>query len=1030
MTPLVSDAPARDGLLGVCVRRPVGICLLALGLALFGWAAFLMLPVAPLPQVEYPTIQVRAQLPGADPATVADSLTSPLEKRLGLIAGLKQMSSSSRLSSSSIVLQFELDRDINGAARDVQAALDAARGDLPPDLPRYPTYSLSNPSDAPLMLLALTSRTSTRTQIYQVASDLLQQRLMQVDGVGDVTIGGGALPAVRVELQPGRLTQYHVALEDIRAWLRGTNVHQPLGVVGDGVRQYSLSGPAALEVAGQFRPLEFTTADGSVVHLSDFGRIEDSVEDVHNFGLSNDEPAILMVVHKQPGANVIEASERVKQLLPALTSSIPRDIHVEVIGDRTKSIDAALDDVELTLLASIGLVVAITFFSFRDWRAALVPAAVVPLSLLGTFVAMAALGFSLNLLSLMALAISTGFVVDDAIVVTENIIRHLERGASPFEAAVEGVREIVFTVVSISLSLIAVFLPLLLMSGLVGRLFREFAVSMAIAVMLSMALSLTLTPTLSRLVLARPRAGHEELRASAWMRAYERSLRWTFRHRRLTLAVAALAVACNAWLLDAIPKGFFPQEDIDKLAGMLVVQQDTAFPELQRRLQATVAALRADPDVEAVVGFVGAGQLSHVGTLYVYLRKRAERSANADEIIERLVRQANTEPGTRLYLQASQNLVIGGRRSAAQYQLLVNAPSTALLATWEPKVLQALHGVSSITQVNTTRASHGGQRFVQVDRDAARRLGVDMATLDQTLYDAFGQRRVSTLYMPANEYRVVIEVAPEAIDSPGLLGDIRVPATGSSGERTMVPLSAFASLSTRSSMQLVTHAQGFPSETLSFNLAPGRSLSEATQAIATAIARLGPADGVTTQFVGSAQAFQDSLRSMPLLVALAIVVVYLVLGMLYESLLHPLTILSTLPSAGVGAMAALMMFHSELSVIAVIGIILLIGIVKKNAIMLVDFALVLERQAGRAPEEAMFEACLVRLRPILMTTAAALFGAVPLVIGSGYGSEFRRPLGISIIGGLVVSQILTIYTTPAVYVTLTRWREALRRRVA
>ena len=1021
--------PARASLLGVWVRRPVGTCLLALGLALFGWAAFLTLPVAPLPQVEYPTIHVKAQLPGADPVTVADSLTSPLEKRLGLIAGLKQMSSSSRLGSSSIVLQFELDRDINGAARDVQAALDASLGDLPPDLPKNPTYSLSNPSDAPLMLLALTSPTSTRTQMYQVASSLLQQRLMQVEGVGDVTIGGGALPAVRIELQPGRLTQFHVALEDLRTWLRGANVHQALGVVGDGARQYSLSGPAALETADQFRPLEFTAADGSVLHLSDFGRVEDSVEDVRNFGLANDEPAILMVIHKQPGANVIEASEGVKRILPALTANIPRDVHVEVVGDRTKSINAALDDVELTLLASIGLVTAITFVFFGDWRAALVPAIVVPLSLLGTFVAMAGLGFSLNLLSLMALAISTGFVVDDAIVVTENIMRHLERGASPFQAAVEGAREIAFTVVSISLSLIAVFLPLLLMSGLVGRLFREFAVSMAIAVLLSMALSLTLTPTMSRLILARPRAGHGDARTTFWMRAYERSLRWTFRHRRLTLGAAVLAVACNAWLLGAIPKGFFPQEDIDKLAGMLVVQQDTSFPEVQRRLQATVAALRADRDVETVVGFVGAGQLAHVGTLYVYLRKRAERDANADQIIERLVHRINAQPGTRLYLQASQNLVIGGRRSAAQYQLLVNAPSTELLSTWAPKVLRALRGVPFITQVNTTRASHGLQRFVKVDRDAARRLGVDMATLDQTLYDAFGQRRVSTLYLPANEYRVVIEVAPELADSPALLEEIRVPADSAAGVRTMVPLSALSSFSTRSTLQLVTHAQGFPSETMSFNLAPGRSLSDATQAIAAAIAPLGLADGVTTQFVGSAQAFQDSLRSTPLLVALAIVVVYLVLGMLYESLLHPLTILSTLPSAGVGALAALMLCGSELSVIAVIGIVLLIGIVKKNAIMLVDFALVLERQAGRAPEDAMFEACLVRLRPILMTTAAAILGAVPLVIGSGYGSEFRRPLGVSIIGGLVVSQILTIYTTPAVYVTLTRWRDALRRHV-
>lgn len=1013
--------------IGVFVHRPIGTALLAIGLALSGWAAFLRLPVAPLPQVEYPTLSVKGQLPGADPQTVANALTSPLERQLGHIAGLRQMSSSSMLGASNIVLQFELGRDIDAAARDVQSALDAARGDLPADMPLNPVYAKSNPADAPLMLLSLTSPQATRAQMYELASSLLQQRLMRVEGVGDVTIGGGALPAVRVELDAGRLARYRLALEDVRRFLRNANVHLPLGSLDAGGRSHALAGDADMRRAADFQPLAMTTRDGSVVHLTDFAQIEDSVEDVDNHGLLNGQPAVLLVVFKQSGANVIEATHNVVRQLTALRALVPADVHISVVGDRTQPILAALDDVGLTLLASAVLVVAVTFVFSGNWRAALVPALALPLSLLGTFVAMYALGFSLNLLTLMGLAIATGFVVDDAIVVTENIMRHIEHGRSPLQAALAGTREIAFTVLSISVALIAVFLPLLLMGGLIGRLFREFAVTLAVAVLWSMVLSLTLTPTVGRLVLRRPDApaSAQPGRRRRWAHAYDRSLRWTLRHPTFTLAVAGAAVACNLLLLLAVPKGFFPQEDIDKLAGVLVASQDTAFPTLQRMLEDTVAQLREDPDVENVVGFVGAGQLSSLGTVYVYLRKRTDRTAGADELVERLTARANARPDSRLYLQVSQNLVLGGRRSPAQYQLVLSAPSAEVLNLWSPRVLKALRELPAVTQLNTNRANRALQRFVEVDRVRAQRLGVDIETLDQTLYDAFGQRRVSTLYLPLNQFRVVMEVSPEQREAAEVLDHLHVSAGGAAA---MVPLSAMARFSRRLTPQLVSHSDQYPSETISFNLAAGHSLGKATQAIAAELQRVGMPPDMNARFTGTAQAFEESLSTLPWLVGLAVVAIYLVLGMLYESLLHPLTILSTLPSAGLGALTALLVSGIDLSAIAVIGIVLLIGIVMKNAIMLVDFALAQQREHALAPDEAMHRACTVRLRPILMTTAAALLGAVPLVIGHGYGSEFRRPLGVSIIGGLVASQLLTLYTTPAVYIALDRLRGAWHRR--
>ncbi|HTJ99628.1 MAG TPA: efflux RND transporter permease subunit [Bordetella sp.] len=992
------------------IARPVGTALLALAIAVFGIAAFRMLPVAPLPEVEYPTITVRGTLPGADPETMANAVATPLERRLGHIAGVTEMTSVSDTGYTRIVLQFELDRDIDGAARDVQAAIDASKGDLPRDMPQNPTYYKSNPADAPIMLLALTSATRTRTDMFDAASTVLQQKLLRTPGVGEVGIGGGALPAVRIDLNPDRLNRQGIALEDVRHFLLGSSLSRALGTVQSQDRQYTLRGSDNPLHADDYAALRFRTRDGGLIRMSDMGTVRDSVEDLRNFGIANGRPAVLLVVYKQPAANVIDAVAAIKASLPFLRASIPPDIDISVIGDRTPAIQSSLADIEFTLLVSIALVILVTLAFLRSWRTAIIPAVTVPLSLLGTFAVMAMLGFSLNILSLMALAISTGFVVDDAIVVVENIGRHLDLGKPPLRAALDGAREIGFTVVSITVSLIAALIPLLLMGGIVGRLFREYAVSMAVAIGLSMLLSLTLTPMMCSVLMRR--AAHPAPSApSRVLRLYARTLDWALGHQAI-VALAAVAVTVASGLLFVrAPKGFFPTEDTGRITGSLYVSQDRSFVDLRDKFQQVEDILKQDPDVASVVGYVGTGLAPNQGTVYMYLKPRAARSASTDDIMLRMQAGAQAIPDVHLYLKQSQDLVIGGRQSAAQYQYTLTADDYRDILRWAPYVQGIIRRTPGVTQVTSNRATGGRQSFLEVDRQAAARYGTSVDAVDQTLYDAFGQRRLSELYHPTNLYRVVMEIDPDVWNDPSALSRLWVPAR----DHALVPLSMLTRASQRRAPLVVNHTGQFPSETISFNTAPDVPLGDVTKAIEQAVARSRLPPSVTGSFSGTAQAFEQSLKQQPLLIGVALVVVYLTLGILYEDLVHPLTVLSSLPPAGMGALLALAIFKMELSVMALIGLVLLIGIVKKNAIMLIDFALAMQRETACGAREAIRQACLTRARPIMMTTLAALLGALPLVFGSDYGSEFRKPLGLTIIGGLLVSQLVTLYTTPVIY---------------
>ncbi len=1018
------------------IKRPVATTLLTVGMVLSGIVAARLLPVAPLPQVDFPTISVNAALPGASPETMATSVAAPLERQFAHIAGVTEMTSSSTLGSTSITLQFDLSRNIDGAARDVQAAINAARSYLPAALPSNPTYRKVNPADAPILILALTSDTVSRERMYDAASTILQQKLSQVEGVGQVIVGGGSLPAVRVELNPTALSKYGIGLDDVRGVLGATNANRPKGQLEDSARTWEIKTNDQLYKAAEYRPLIITYRSGAPVRLSDVADVQDSVEDVRNAGLVNGKPAIPVILFRQPGANIIETVDRVRGLLPQLEASIPGAITLSTVMDRTTTIRASLEHVERTLVVSGILVILVVFAFLRNVRAALIPSVAVPVSLISTFGVMYLFGYSLDNLSLMALTIATGFVVDDAIVVLENITRHLEKGVPARQAALLGAREIGFTVLSISISLVAVFIPILLMGGILGRLFREFAVTLSAAILVSLVISLTTTPMMCATVL-RPETGRAHGRLykigekvfNGMHRRYEESLSWALRHRRFMLTLAVGTLVFNIFLFIVIPKGFFPQQDTGRLTGSIQAAQDISFQAMKEKLTAIVDIVRKDPAVDTVTAFTGGGGggvTRNTARMFIALKPQDERKLTADQVIGRLRKKLVSVPGAPAYLQAVQDVRVGGRIGAAQFQYTLQGDELAELMAWAPRVEQQLRTLHGIADVNSDQQDKGAQSTVMIDRSTAARLGISTQLIDDTLYSAFGQRQVSIMYTLLNQYHVVMEVEPKYWQRPETLRDIYV----HSSNGALVPLSAFTRYEPTTTALAVAHQGQFPAVTLSFNLPPGAPLGDAVKAIDSATRKMGLPSTIRGSFQGTAQVFQTSLANEPLLILAALVSVYIVLGILYESYVHPITILSTLPSAGVGALLALMICRTEMSVIAVIGIILLIGIVKKNGIMMVDFALEAERKEGKNPVDAIYQACLLRFRPIMMTTMAALLGALPLAIGPGVGGELRRPLGIAIVGGLIFSQMLTLYTTPVVYLYLDSfrlWLEGRRR---
>ncbi len=997
------------------ITRPVATTLLTLGVAMAGVLAYFQLPVAPLPQVEFPTISVQASLPGASPETMAATVATPLERALGAIAGVTEMTSYSSLGNTRVTLQFELDRDINGAASDVQAAIHAARSLLPTGMPSNPTYRKVNPADAPVMILALTSDTLSRGQMYDVASTVLAQRLAQVDGIGQVTLGGGALPAVRIELDPDRLTANGLSLESVRLAVVANNANRPKGVVEDAQRAWQVEANDQARTAAEYEPLILRYAEGRAVRLGDVAEVVDSVQDLRNYGAANGKPAILLILNKQPGANVIEAVERVRALLPQLQASIPETIRMEVVSDRTPSLRASIFEIQRSLAISVALVIVVVGLFLRRLRAAVIPSVAVPVSLAGAFGVMYLMGYSLNNLSLMALTIATGFVVDDAIVVLENVTRHIERGATPWRAAMVGSREIGFTVISISLSLIAVFIPILLMGGVLGRLFQEFAMVLSAAILISLLVSLTTTPMMCAALL-RPEPPRTGPRRRLWSRWYRRSLAWSLRHQPVLWLILLAVVALNVTLYRSIPKGFFPQQDTGRIFGSIRADQSTSFQAMQQRLDEFMKIVRADPAVENVTGFTGGGQ-RNAAQMFVSLKPRSERDVSADQVVARLRGKLAREPGARLFLVPGQDIRIGGRMSSSQYEYTLKADELKDLRQWEPQIRRALSRLPQLEDINTDYEDRGLQTSLVIDRDAVARLGLTIRDIDLTLQNAYGQRQVGVIYNPLNQYRVVLELAPQHLQSAESLQ--RLNFINNQGQP--VPLSAFARLELTNTALAVSHEGGVPSDTFSFSLAPGVSLSQATEAIRDAMADLKTPVSLRGSFSGTANAFQRSLETQPMLILAALVTLYLVLGVLYESLLHPLTILSTLPSAGVGALLALIVSGTEFSIIALIGVILLVGVVKKNAILMIDFAITRQRM-GFTPAQSIYRACLLRVRPILMTTLAAMLGAVPLALGMGDGAELRRPLGLSVLGGLVLSQLLTLYTTPVVFVYLERLR--------
>jgi multidrug efflux pump len=1014
------------------IRRPVATTLLVIAISLAGSVAFRFLPVSPLPQVDFPTISVNASLPGASPETMASSVATPLERQFGRIASVTEMTSSSTLGSSGITLQFDLNRNIDAAARDVQAAIAAARGYLPSNLPSNPNYRKVNPADSPIFMVALTSKVLSKGAMYDAASTIMAQKLAQVSGVGQVGVGGSALPGVRIELNPQALFKYGVSLENIRSILNGANANTPKGHFTDGQRMWEVGANDQIFHAIDYRSLVLSYHNGTAVHVSDVGQAVDSVEDLRNAGYLNGKPSVLIVIFRQPGANIIDTVDRIRDTLPQLKAAIPQSIDMTIAMDQTTTIRASVRDVERTLVISVLLVILVVFFFLRSPRSTFIPSVAVPVSLIGTFGIMYLLGFSLDNLSLMALTISTGFVVDDAIVVIENITRYLEQGYQPFPAALKGASEIGFTVLTMSISLVAVFIPLLLMGGIVGRLFREFSVTLSVAIMMSMVVSLTATPMMCAHLL-KQHTEHGWLygaseRGFNWVvGVYGRTLSGVLRHPFITLLVLLGTIVLNVNLFIKVPKGFFPQQDNGRLMGQIIADQDTSFQAMDGILRRMVNIVAADPAVDAVNGFTGGqggrGGASNNGSMFISLKPlAARRNVSADLVISRLRPKLGRVPGATLFLQASQDIRVGGRNSAAQYQFTMRGDNLDDLNAYAPRMYEELRTIPTIADVNSDQQIHGLQAMVTYDRTTASRFGISPQLIDNVLYDAFGQRQVSVMFTSLNQYHVVAEVAPEYWQNPLTLRNIYV--NSPANPHIQVPLSAFARFIPDTAPLSVSHQGLFPAVTISFNLQPGVALGDAVEAITNSARKVGLPPTIQTMFAGTAQAYQQSLGNEPILIAAALAAVYLVLGILYESYIHPITILSTLPSAGVGALLALMLTKTDLSVIAVIGIILLIGLVKKNAILMIDFALQAERVDGKAPREAIFEACLLRFRPILMTTMAAMLGAVPLAFGTGTGSELRRPLGIAIIGGLTVSQVLTLYTTPVVYLyfdRLQRW---------
>jgi len=1014
------------------IKRPIGTSLLTLALLMSGALAFTMLPVASLPQVEFPVIQVSASLPGASPETMASAVATPLERQFGRIAGINQMTSVSQLGSTGIVLQFDLTRNIDAAARDVQAAINAARSQLPSYLPGNPWYRKVNPADSPILILSLTSDSVTLPNIYDQANSILSQKLAQVGGVGQVYVGGGANPAVRAEVDPNLLNKFGVGLEAVRTALNSANANAPKGEVADPARAWTVNANDQITLADQYRPLivAYNNQNGAAVRLGDVADVQDSVEDAHIYGLSNGKRAVILLIWRQPGANIIQTVDNVLGLLPQLQAAISPAIKLDVVSDRTTTVRASLHDIEITLAISVILVILVVFAFLRTVRATIIPSIAVPLSLIGTFGVMYLLGYSLDNLSLMALAISTGFVVDDAIVVLENITRYLEQGMGPVQAAFRGAREIGFTVLSMSTSLVAVFIPILMMGGIVGRLFREFAVTLSIAIGVSLVVSLTTTPTMSAQLLKalkKEERHNAAYRVGEWvfdtiLGIYRFCLERVLRHQFAVLIIAIATAGLSVYLFMEVPKGFFPQQDTGRIQGSVQAAQDISFDAMSRKMRRYVQIGMADPNVATMIGFCGGTTAMNQGRMFITLKPARQRKLTADQVIIELTQKFGEVPGATLYMQAQQDLQIGGRVSQAQYQYTLQGEDLNELNEWAPQLLQKMRAMPQLKQVNTDQQDKGLEANVVIDRDTASRLGVSANDIDNILYDAFGQRQVSTIYEPLNQYHVVMEVAPQFQQSPDTLQSVYVHSSNGS----MVPLSAFTHFGPSNTSLAVSHQGQWPAVTISFNLAPGVSLGQATQLIENASRSIRFPATIHGTFQGTAAAFQDSLKNEPILILTALLAVYIVLGILYESYIHPITILSTIPSAGVGALLALKLIHMELDVMGLIGIILLIGLVKKNAIMMIDFALDAERREGKSPLDAIHEACLLRFRPIMMTTAAALLGGLPLALGTGVGSELRRPLGITIVGGLIVSQALTLFTTPVVYLYMDRlrWRSS------